>query len=414
MENYLKSTEYYLDYQEKIIKKIRKLSDDRPEIIFEWNDRESEAKGYLVINSLKRNAAGGGTRVHKDITLEEIISLAKTMEIKFLASETMIGGAKSGIRMDYNHPKKQEILYRWCKAIKPYLQSHYGTGGDLNVSFNEIESILLQFGINSPQEGIINALYEGDEFSQNQAKINIAKLSSRKIKIGVGYFNITDLITGYGVAMSIAECYRQKGKPIQDRTVYIQGVGNVGAAAAYFLHKLGCRIVALNDVECGLINRLGIDEEHLIKLLETHNVALTFNKDILQPDDFNKNLSKINIEIFIPSAKSKIITKEYIINLINNGLEIISCGANNPFIETDYIYGECSQYIDRKIALVPDILSSLGMARLFHLLIHAKDEILSDDEIFNDIKQVITKNIERACAVNNCKLLTASIYELLL
>ena len=32
-----------------------------PEIVFEWNDRETTARGWLVINSLKGGAAGGGT-----------------------------------------------------------------------------------------------------------------------------------------------------------------------------------------------------------------------------------------------------------------------------------------------------------------------------------------------------------------
>ena len=34
-----------------------------PEIVFEWNDSETPARGWLVINSLKGGAAGGGTRM---------------------------------------------------------------------------------------------------------------------------------------------------------------------------------------------------------------------------------------------------------------------------------------------------------------------------------------------------------------
>ena len=35
-----------------------------PEIVFEWNDAETAAKGWVVINSLRGGAAGGGTRMH--------------------------------------------------------------------------------------------------------------------------------------------------------------------------------------------------------------------------------------------------------------------------------------------------------------------------------------------------------------
>ena len=57
-----------------------------PEIIFEWNDAETDARGWVVINSLRGGAAGGGTRMHPRLDKDEVISLAKTMEIKFTVS----------------------------------------------------------------------------------------------------------------------------------------------------------------------------------------------------------------------------------------------------------------------------------------------------------------------------------------
>ena len=54
-----------------------------PEIVFEWHDTETDATGWIVINSLRNGAAGGGTRMRKGLTREEVISLAKVMEIKF-------------------------------------------------------------------------------------------------------------------------------------------------------------------------------------------------------------------------------------------------------------------------------------------------------------------------------------------
>ena len=54
-----------------------------PEIVFEWTDAETEARGWVVINSLRGGAAGGGTRMRKGLDRNEVVSLAKTMEIKF-------------------------------------------------------------------------------------------------------------------------------------------------------------------------------------------------------------------------------------------------------------------------------------------------------------------------------------------
>ena len=64
-----------------------------PEIVFEWTDAETEARGWVVIHSLRGGAAGGGTRMRKGLDRNEVGSLAKTMEIKFTVSGPQIGGA---------------------------------------------------------------------------------------------------------------------------------------------------------------------------------------------------------------------------------------------------------------------------------------------------------------------------------
>src|SRR6056300_1349507 len=94
--------------------------EERPaEIVFHWNDSETEAKGWVVINSLRNGAAGGGTRMRLGLEKEEVISLAKVMQIKFTVSGPPIGGAKSGINFDPTDPRKKEVLKRWYNAIIP-------------------------------------------------------------------------------------------------------------------------------------------------------------------------------------------------------------------------------------------------------------------------------------------------------
>ena len=104
-----------------------------PEIVFEWSDAETGARGWTVINSLRGDAAGGGTRMRAGLDRREVESLAKTMEVKFTVSGPPIGGAKSGIDFDPADPRRDEVLKRWFRAVAPLLKSYYGTGGDLNV-----------------------------------------------------------------------------------------------------------------------------------------------------------------------------------------------------------------------------------------------------------------------------------------
>src|SRR5436190_9469549 len=98
---------------------LAKFENKRPEIVFEWKDPPTGARGWVVINSLRGGAAGGGTRMRKGLDRREVESLAKTMEVKFTVSGPAIGGAKSGIDFDPADPRKKDVLDRWYKAVIP-------------------------------------------------------------------------------------------------------------------------------------------------------------------------------------------------------------------------------------------------------------------------------------------------------
>ena len=57
---------------------LKKFENKRPQIVFEWKDVMTEAEGWVVINSLRGGAAGGGTRMRKGLDKREVESLAKT------------------------------------------------------------------------------------------------------------------------------------------------------------------------------------------------------------------------------------------------------------------------------------------------------------------------------------------------
>ena len=138
----------------KLERLIEKFEGKQPEIVFAWKDSETEAEGWVVINSLRGGAAGGGTRMRKGLDQREVESLAKTMEVKFTIAGPPIGGAKSGINFDPADPRKKGVLERWYKAVRPLLKNYYGTGGDLNVDeIHEVIPMTANLGILHPQEG---------------------------------------------------------------------------------------------------------------------------------------------------------------------------------------------------------------------------------------------------------------------
>ena len=113
-----------LQVKSNVQEKLDVFENKAPEIVFEWHDPETEAVGWVVINSLRGGAAGGGTRMRPGLNMHEVLSLAKTMEVKFTVCGPQIGGAKSGINFDPNDPRKEGVLRRWYKAELPLLKNY--------------------------------------------------------------------------------------------------------------------------------------------------------------------------------------------------------------------------------------------------------------------------------------------------
>lgn len=77
-----------------------------------WIDAETSARAWLIINSSRGGAAGGGTRMRLGVRPREVTYLAKAMELKFALAGPPIGGAKTGIDFDPTDPRKLEVLER--------------------------------------------------------------------------------------------------------------------------------------------------------------------------------------------------------------------------------------------------------------------------------------------------------------
>ncbi|MBJ7880471.1 Glu/Leu/Phe/Val dehydrogenase [Gelidibacter salicanalis] len=388
---------------------LQKYEDKEPEIVFNWKDPETEAEGWTVINSLRGGAAGGGTRMRKGLNLNEVLSLAKTMEVKFTVSGPAIGGAKSGINFDPQDPRKKGVLERWYKAVSPLLKSYYGTGGDLNVDeLHEVIPMTEETGVWHPQEGV----FEG-HFKPTQAdKINrIGQLRHGVIKVieNPKYspdvsrkYTVSDMITGFGVAEAVRHFYDVHGDSVEGKRAIVQGFGNVGAAAAFYLSQMGAKVVGIIDVVGGLIKEEGFSFEE-IKTLYLNKTGNTLVSDKLIPfEEINTQIWSLEAEVFLPCAASRLITREQIDQMMETGLEVISCGANVPFADKEIFFGPIMEYTDNKLSLIPDFISNCGMARVFAYFMEQKVQ-MTDDAIFNDTSNRIKQAIKRVYSKNQSK-----------
>ena len=383
-------------------KLIQKYESKQPEIVFEWKDSETEAEGWIVINSLRGGAAGGGTRMRKGLNKHEVTSLAKTMEIKFAIAGPAIGGAKSGINFDPADPRKKGVLERWYKAVMPLLKAYYGTGGDLNVDeIHEVIPITEKLGLFHPQEGVVNGHFKVDAISTKKRLANLTGGVSKKLTdlrfIPADDKNLVtaDMITGYGVAEAVRHYYGIWGGNVNMKRAIIQGWGNVGAAAAYYLSLYGVMIVGIIDRNGGLLKNTGFSKDEIKELFLNKQGNTLVHPDMLSYEEVNAKIWDIGAEIFVPAAASRLLTKEQVDRMAANELEVISCGANVPFADEEIFMGAVANYTDDQVAVIPDFIANCGMARVFAYC-QSNDEVdLTDEAIFKDSSKVIWQAMMR-------------------
>ncbi|MDN3642526.1 Glu/Leu/Phe/Val dehydrogenase dimerization domain-containing protein [Lutimonas halocynthiae] len=382
---------------------LKKYENKPPEIVFHWRDRETEAEGWTVINSLRGGAAGGGTRMRKGLDMNEVLSLAKTMEVKFTVSGPNIGGAKSGINFDPNDPRKRGVLERWYKAVTPLLKHYYGTGGDLNVDeIHDVIPLTENSGVWHPQEGVFNGHFKPTEAE----KINrIGQLRHGVIKVIEDQhyspdlskkYTIADMLTGFGVAKAVKHYYDIYGGDIKGKRAIVQGFGNVGSAAAYYLTQEGANVVGIIDRVGGVINEKGFDMEEIRTMFLNKRGNMLVAEKMMSFDEINEKIWSVPAEIFIPAAASRLVTKNQVEQMIGAGLEVISPGANVPFADQEIFFGSIMEFTDQQVSLLPDFISNCGIARLFAYLMESQIDLpMSDHSIFEDTSNTIRLALER-------------------
>ena len=401
---------------------LQKFENKTPEIIFNWRDPETEAEGWVVINSLRGGAAGGGTRMRKGLDQHEVTSLAKTMEVKFTVSGPPIGGAKSGINFDPNDPRKAGVLKRWYQAVTPLLKHYYGTGGDLNVDeIHEVIPMTEDCGVWHPQEGVFNGHFQPREAQKinrigqlRQGVLKVIENDSYSPAVARKYV-VADMITGYGVAESVKHYYNIYGGDLKGKRIIVQGWGNVGSAGAYYLAQEGAIVVGIIDRVGGLINADGFSFEEITQLFLTKNGNALQADNMLSFEEVNDKIWDLEAEIFIPCAASRLITKDQIDRMINTGIEVIAPGANVPFADPEIFFGPIADYTDSKISVIPDFISNCGMARVFGYLMSNDIGVIEDEAIFEDTSNTIKEALQNVYNHNNSNVrISKSAFEIAL
>lgn len=324
----------------------------KPYVIVEWNDVESDAKGWLCAYNFVNHYCGGGTRMHPSVTREEVVRLATTMGYKYKAAESKTtGGCKGGIAYDYKAADAKDVLRRYLVAMAPYINAGVSIGGDLGVDYGDVLSILDDLGIGLP----------ATKEMKNDPKIQqYIKDHDKLCDMTYDGFKMYDMITGYGCAASLDEAWKIKnGK--EGATVVLQGFGCVGASMAISLDKLGYKVIAISDANCMVVCKDGLDVKKL--------VANRKPKGELDQDAFEKNYHvmknaewlDIECDILVPAALEDVINKD---NAHQVKASLIVEAANIPVTaEADKILAE------KGVDICVDFVANLGGIRIYDVAV---------------------------------------------
>jgi glutamate dehydrogenase/leucine dehydrogenase len=376
----------------------RRFLRDPPRLVLEWFDDQTGARGWLVINSLRGGAAGGGTRMRKGVTREEVTYLSKSMQMKFAFSGPPIGGAKSGIDFDPRDPRKHEVLRRWFQTVLPYLSTCYGTGGDVNIDQQrEVVPLCREMGVRHPQQGIMaghlsvhgEALDEAIEALHQGIREPVAE--ARIWEDGT-CMSVSDVITGFGVVEATAALYRARGEALEGQRVIVEGFGNVGGSAALYFALAGARVVSLVDGQRAVIHPDGFTLEEIEDLLRRRDGGLIPDGPGTTDPEDRASGYRVAADIFVPAAISGSVNQHRLLDLRTAGVRTIVCGANQPFREVRLGETETFEAADHAFDVIPDCVASLGMARTFcHFMSARPGHVL--ESVFDVVRRTMSESV---------------------
>lgn len=369
-----------------------------PYQVLEWNDAETGARGWLVINSLRGGAAGGGTRMRTGVTRDEVTYLAKAMELKFAYSGPPIGGGKSGIDFDPQDPRRDDVLRRWYAAIRPVLGTRYGTGGDVNVDEQrDVEPLCAELGLAHPQEGIVRGHLgltdEGVDRALTSLRQGLCLPAGPRYGLEGADLTVSDLITGYGVVRAARRLYEHRGESLDGVRCVVEGFGSVGAAAALYLAREGARVVGIIDARSGLVSPQGLEEEQVADLVRRREGrTLPEHPQRLRGPE-REFAYRGEADLFIPAAISGSVDSRRLSQLARHGIRRVVCGANQPFQEVRLGETVTAQAADDTFEIIPEVIASMGTAHTFyHLMTHTGAH--TADDLFRTVGERVEEGVD--------------------
>eukprot|EP00127_Corallochytrium_limacisporum_P002953 Clim_evm42s143 gene=Clim_evmTU42s143 len=301
--------------------------------------------GYRAQHSRHRLPVKGGIRYSTEVDLQEVEALAALMTYKCAVVDVPFGGAKGGITVnpkEFNEHQLENITRRFTMELTQ--KNFIGPGidvpaPDVNTGAREMAWIVDTYMQLRPGEVDSLGCVTGKP-------IQMGGVRGRTEATGLGVY--------YGMKyfLDFPEIQQKTGLSagMKDKTVVIQGFGNVGYYAAKFMSQDGAKIVCVSEVTGAVHNPNGIDVEALSDYKKQNGTIEGFTGGDWIPDPVSG--LEVECDILIPAALERQIHKA---NAPQLKCKIIGEAANGPCTPAahDILEG-------RGIPIVPDFYLNAG------------------------------------------------------
>ena len=326
-------------------------------------------EGYRVQHSGARGPYKGGIRYHQNVDLDEIKALAVMMSLKCAVVDIPYGGGKGGVTVDatkLSNAELERLTRKFATRLYPIIGPHIDIPApDVNTN------------------GEVMAWFM-DAFSTLRGQLTPGVVTGKPIPVG-GSLGRRDA-TGRSIMLMTREIAKKIKLDLDGARVAVQGAGNVGGTSARFLHREGCKIVALSDVSGGVYSEDGLEVERIVDFLraERGRTLADYNGPDLNRIS-NEQILSTEVDIFIPAALENAITEETAPTIRT---KIIVEGANGPTTSVgDKILEE------KGVIVVPDILANAGggVVSYFEWIQNLQNLKWSEEEINEKLENLMVK-----------------------
>jgi glutamate dehydrogenase/leucine dehydrogenase len=329
--------------------------------------------GYRVQHSMARGPAKGGVRFHQNVTEDEVKALAMWMTWKCAIVGIPYGGGKGGIVVDprdLSHTELERLARRYFSEIQPVIGPQVDIPApDVNTNAQTMAWFM-------------------DTYSMNIGHQVSSVVTGKPVEIGGSLGR--EKATSRGISFCVREAAKSIGLDLNGATVAIQGFGNVGGNAAPLLAELGCKIVAVSDVNGAVMMDGGFDVDELMAHVKRKGTCCGFPgaKEI-----HNAELLEADVDILVPAALEGVIHKD---NAANLRCKILAEGANGPTTpQADKILTENGVFV------IPDVLCNAGgvTASYFEWVQGLQSFFWTEAEVNERLDQLITKAFHEVAAI---------------